>query len=209
MYIQIYNLKGCFECKRKKMCGKTADLWRIVCLLRWVFVDFGKFMGKNRPYPTVSVPAITLTCPITTTLLIQDRLRSNRIHVERRRILNLCAWLSLSYSGRRQHAICAQNSSPAEGYFQTVTSDISCSVIKKNHDQHFLSQLIILKSVLNHHVISVLLGWIIVIFLIFLHTIPLLVPTPVWWLFFDISLTLIYILHNMLPRLEYSIPNAV
>ena len=46
MYKQIYNLKGCFECKRKKMYGKTADLWRIMCLLHWVFVDLGKFIEQ-------------------------------------------------------------------------------------------------------------------------------------------------------------------
>ena len=47
MYIQIYNPKGCFECKRKKMCRKTAYLWRIICLLRQLFVDLGKFMGQK------------------------------------------------------------------------------------------------------------------------------------------------------------------
>ena len=51
MYIQIYNLNDCHECKRKKMCGKTADLWRIICLLRWVVVDLGKFMGQK---PSIS-----------------------------------------------------------------------------------------------------------------------------------------------------------
>ncbi len=51
MYIQIYNLKGCFECKRKKICGKPADLGRIICLLRWVYVDLGKFMGRK---PSIS-----------------------------------------------------------------------------------------------------------------------------------------------------------
>ena len=47
--MQIYNLKGCFECKCKKMFGKTADLWHIICLLRWNVVDLGKFMDKKRP----------------------------------------------------------------------------------------------------------------------------------------------------------------
>ena len=49
--LNMYNLKGCFECKRKKMCGKTADLWRIICLLRWAFVDLGKFILQK---PSIS-----------------------------------------------------------------------------------------------------------------------------------------------------------
>ena len=41
--IQFYNLKSCFVWKRKKMYGKTADLWRII------FVDLGKFIMGQKP----------------------------------------------------------------------------------------------------------------------------------------------------------------
>ena len=85
MYIHIYNLKCCFEFKCQQMCVKTAELLRIIFLLRWVFDDSGKFMGKKRLYLTVRVPAIILTCPITTMTLVvvlwrQERLRSYGIH---------------------------------------------------------------------------------------------------------------------------------
>ena len=60
----------------------------------------------------------TFCTPSLAVLLIQDRLRSNRIHVERRRIL-ICMPDSRSVTaagGRRQHATCAQYSSPDERY---------------------------------------------------------------------------------------------
>ena len=41
------------------------------------------------------------------------------------------------------------------------------------------------------------------------HTLNILVPTPVWWLFFEISLTIIHLSHKMVPGLEYRILNAV
>ena len=116
------------------MCGKTTDLWRIICLLRWVFVDLGKFMGENRPYVTARVPAITLTCQITTMLFVD--------HVLKQFYWSKTACDPIEYTlkgaeywtympdsrsvtaagGRWQHATCAQNSSPAERYFSiTIT----------------------------------------------------------------------------------------
>ena len=50
--------------------------------------------------------------------------------------------------------------------------------------------------------ISVFLGSIILVFPIFLCTLHPLVPTPVWWLILEFSRTIIYILHNTVPRLE-------
>ena len=70
MYIQIYNLKRCFECKCKKICVKK---W-IFYTLRFCCAEFSAIQeslwGKNHPYLTVRVPAITLTCPITTMLFV-------------------------------------------------------------------------------------------------------------------------------------------
>ena len=65
MYKQIYNLKRCFECKCKKICVKTVDL---LCIM---FLSIQESLWeKTRPYLTVRVPAITLTCPITTLLFV-------------------------------------------------------------------------------------------------------------------------------------------
>ncbi len=119
MYIQIDNLKGCFECKRKKICGKTADLWCIICLFRWVFVDLGKFMGKN---PSISYRQRTgyysyishnnngfwrpcLSSFIAPrTLVIQSNTRENVQLFEP-------AWLSVRHGGRwrKQHATYENN----------------------------------------------------------------------------------------------------
>ena len=66
MYIHIYNLKCCFDCECKQMCIKTAELLRIIfCCAEFSSIQ-ECLWGKTRPYITVRVPAITLTCPITT-----------------------------------------------------------------------------------------------------------------------------------------------
>ena len=65
MYIQIYNLKRCFECKCKKISVKTADLLRIIFFCTEFSSIQESLWGKSRGYLTVRVPAITLTCPIT------------------------------------------------------------------------------------------------------------------------------------------------
>ena len=115
MYIQMSNLKRCVEYKCKKICGKTADLCSSVVVVALSFRRFTKVYEKHRPYLTVRVPAITLTCPITTMLfrsclyavvLLQERLRSNRIQVKRRRYLTCLPDFRSGTARRQLHAKC-------------------------------------------------------------------------------------------------------
>ena len=47
MYIQIYNLKRCFECKCKKICVKTTDLLRMIFCCAEFSSIHESLWGKN------------------------------------------------------------------------------------------------------------------------------------------------------------------